>query len=110
MIGQGGGQEPVMDRIVVGVGMMGQGGGHRFAVVPVGVCAVVIFIAIFVRIFDWPRRRAQSRGGIGCDAGVDVVCGFVCAIVMVSDVGCGGMWWRSRCYIILFRLKWWPRL
>ena len=40
MIGQGGGQELEMEKIVVGVGIMGQGGGHCFVVVPAGVCSL----------------------------------------------------------------------
>ena len=38
MLGQGGGRELLMDKIEVGVGMIGQGGGHCLGVVPVGVC------------------------------------------------------------------------
>ena len=37
MFGQGGGRESPMDRIGVGVGRIGQGGGRRFVVVPAGV-------------------------------------------------------------------------
>jgi hypothetical protein len=40
ILGQGGGRESLMDKIGVGVGMIGQGGGHRFAVVLAGVCVL----------------------------------------------------------------------
>jgi hypothetical protein len=36
MMGQGGGRELEMERIAVGVGMIGQGGGCCFGVVPAG--------------------------------------------------------------------------
>jgi hypothetical protein len=51
MMGQGGGWEFLIERIGVGVGMIGQGGGRRFAVMPAKVCAIAIFISIFVGIF-----------------------------------------------------------
>ena len=38
MFGQGGGREFLIEKIGVGVGKIGQGGGHCFAVVPAGVC------------------------------------------------------------------------
>jgi len=38
ILGQGEGRESPMDKIGVGVGMIGQGGGRRFAVMPAGVC------------------------------------------------------------------------
>jgi hypothetical protein len=38
ILGQGRGQESPMDKIRVGVGMIGQGGGHPLGVVPARVC------------------------------------------------------------------------
>jgi hypothetical protein len=38
MMGQGGGQECLIERIGVGVRMIGHGGGRCFAVMPAGVC------------------------------------------------------------------------
>ena len=114
MIGQGGGRELEMEKIVVGVGMIGQGGGSLLrSSTSQGVCAVVVFIAVLFWTFVWPWWRTQPRGGIGCSARVDMVSvsGFVCAVVvMVSDAECGGMWWSTGCHVVLFRLKWRPGL
>ena len=41
-----------MDKIRVGEGMIGQGGGHCFGV-PARVCAIVVFIVVFVFVFCW---------------------------------------------------------
>jgi hypothetical protein len=73
-----------------------------------GIFAIIlILVSVFVR----PGWGTRSGGGVGCSVGVDMVSGFVCAIVvMVSNAKCGGMWWSSRCYIALFRFRWWPWL
>jgi len=41
-----------------------------------GVCAIVIFISIFVGIFVRPWWWVQSRGGIGSSVGIDIVWGI----------------------------------
>ena len=40
MMGQGGGREFPMDKIGMGVGMLGQEGGRCFIVVPAGGCVL----------------------------------------------------------------------
>ena len=52
--------------------------------------AIVVFV-VMVLVFDWLRRRAQSRGGVWCGVGVDVVWGFGCVVVDVVFVAaCSG--------------------
>jgi hypothetical protein len=75
------------------------------------VSTIVIFVVVLFWSFVWPWWEMQPGGGIGCGVRVDMVSGFVCAIVvMASDVESGGMWWSSGCYVTLFWLKWQPRL
>ena len=57
-MGHGGGREFPMDKIGVGVGMIGQGGGSLLhSSTSRGVCAVVVFIAVLFWTFVWPWRR-----------------------------------------------------
>ena len=59
-----------------------------------GVCAIVVFIAIFFRIFVGPRWRTRLRGEIGSGVEVDIAWGFGCMVVGVMFIDtCGGRWW-----------------
>jgi hypothetical protein len=67
-----------------------------------GICAIVMFIVVFVGIFVRPRRRAQSRGRIGSGVGIDIAWGFGCVVVVVAFVTlCGGRWWDARCDVVI---------
>jgi hypothetical protein len=61
-------------------------------------CAIVIFIAIFIAIFVRPWWWTQSRGGIWCSAGFDMV--FVAR-------GSGGCWGTR--HDVTVQLRWWAQ-
>ena len=67
-----------------------------------GVWAIVVFIAIFVRIFVGPRWWMRLRGEIGSGVEVDIVWGFGCTVVGVMFIDtCGGRWWGIGCGVVI---------
>jgi hypothetical protein len=56
-----------------------------------GICAIVMFIVVFVGLFVRPRRRVQSRGRIGSGVGINIAWGFGCVVVVVVFVT---VWWE----------------